>query len=98
MEFKQKHDFSLLTNEAENMVIEELGARLEGDEFKGICTCEDCVLDMAAFALNHLKPVYRVSLLGSMYAHSMGEGEYRKEVGRSVEEAIRKIAANPSHD
>jgi competence protein ComFB len=98
MEFKQMHDFSLLTNEAESMVIEELGTKLGDDEFKSVCTCDDCVLDMAAFALNHLKPVYRVSLLGSMYAHSMGEGDYKKEVTRSVEEAIRKIAANPSHD
>ena len=98
MEFKQKHDFSLLTNEAESMVIEELGARLDDGEFKDVCKCDDCVLDMAAYSLNHLKPIYRVSLLGSMYAHSMGEGEYKAEVTRSVEEAIRKIASNPSHD
>lgn len=98
MEFKRKHDFSLLTNEAESMVIEELGVKLESEEFKDGCACQDCVLDMAAYALNHLKPIYRVSLLGSMYAHSMGEGSYKSEVERSVVEAIRKIRENPSHD
>jgi competence protein ComFB len=98
MEFRQKHDFSLLKNEAENMVVEELGQKLESDEFKDVCACQDCVLDMAAYALNHIKPIYRVSLLGSMYAQSMNEGAYNKEVSRSVDEAIRKIHANPSHD
>jgi competence protein ComFB len=98
MDFKSRHDFSLLKNEAENLVVEELGKKLDEEAFKDVCTCQDCVLDMAAYALNHLRPIYRVSLLGSMYAQSMSEGEYMKEVARSVEEAIRKIAANPSHD
>lgn len=98
MEFKQEHDFSLLANEAENMVIDELGRRLKGGEFDNVCVCHDCVLDMAAYALNHLRPLYRVSLLGSMYAQSMNEGSYKTEVERSVEEAIRKIHENPSHD
>ncbi len=98
MDFSQKHDFSLLVNEAEHLVVEELGKALESEAFADVCQCHDCVLDMAAYALNHLKPVYRVSLLGSMYAHSMGEGSFREEVKKNVEEAVRKIHENPSHD
>jgi competence protein ComFB len=53
---------------------------------------------MAAYALNKLPPLYRVSLLGTMYTHSMDEGDYGLKVASSVREAIKKISANPSHD
>jgi competence protein ComFB len=59
------------------------------------------VLDMAAFALNVLKPVYRVSLLGTMYAHAIeqdSDSGYLQEVRAAVDVAIRKIHANPAHD
>jgi competence protein ComFB len=97
-EFRQKYDFSILVNEGERMVLEELGQRLESGEYTGICSCQDCVLDMAAYALNKLTPLYRVSLLGTMYTHSMDEGDYGLKVASSVREAIKKISANPSHD
>jgi len=96
--FRQKYDFSILVNEGERMVLEELGQRLESGEYPGICSCQDCVLDMAAYALNKLAPLYRVSLLGTMYTHSMDEGDYGLKVASSVREAIKKISANPSHD
>jgi competence protein ComFB len=98
MDFKGRYDFSILVNEAERMVIEGLGESLDSGEYGQICVCQDCVLDMAAYALNKLKPAYRVSLLGTMYSSSMGEGEYGKEIKAAVDEAIRKISANPSHD
>ncbi len=70
MAFRDNYDFGILVNEAERLVEEELGRRLEELGDPGICVCEDCILDMAAFALNSLKPLYRVSLLGTMYAHA----------------------------
>ncbi len=97
-EFKRKYDFSILVNEVERMVLDELGQRLESGEHQGICVCQDCVLDMAAYALNKLPPLYRVSLLGTMYAHSMNEGDYGPKVVAAVKEAIKRISENPSHD
>lgn len=97
MEFREKYDFGILVNEAERLVEEELGRRLEELADPGICVCEDCVLDMAAFALNALKPVYRVSLLGTMYAHALDES-YMNQVRSAVDSAIKKVHANPAHD
>ena len=57
MEFRDRYDFGILVNEAERLVEEELGRRLEELADPSICVCQDCVLDMAAFALNSLKPV-----------------------------------------
>ena len=98
MGIRERYDFGVLVNEAERMVTDELDRRLAELNDPGICTCEDCVPDMAAFALNSLKPIYRVSLLGTMYAHALDQGAYAEEVRRAVDAAISKVHANPSHD
>jgi competence protein ComFB len=97
MGLKDEYDFENLVNEAESLVLKELEAQLP--EHEGICTCQDCVLDMAAYALNNVKPYYRVSLMGTLYARAAtDESAYGKEIHKAVKEAIKKISANPSHD
>lgn len=61
------------------------------------CMCQDCVLDMAAFALNKVKPLYRVSLMGNLYAKALEGSEYESEIAEAVGQAIKKVSANPSH-
>jgi competence protein ComFB len=95
---RDDYDFGVLVNEAERMVEDELERSLAERSDPSICVCQDCVLDMAAFALNSLKPVYRVSLLGTMYAHAMDESEYAALVRTAVDIAITKVHANPAHD
>ena len=89
------YDFSIIKNEAENMVILEMERQLDGSE---VCRCEDCILDIATFALNKVDPRYRVSLMGTIYAHAMEDTEYGLEIKTAVKEAIAKIASNPSHE
>jgi competence protein ComFB len=98
MAFIDDYDFELLINEAEGMVLRELGTQLES--YKGeICRCNDCVVDMAAIALNTVKPLYRFSLLGSLYAAQlMNEKNYADSIQQAVREAIEKVRENPSHD
>jgi len=98
MELRKMYDFSILVNEAERMVIDELDRQLGDAESQGICICEDCVLDMAALALNTVKPLYRVSLLGTLYAHAADGTEYADHIRKAVETAIEKVRKNPSHD
>jgi competence protein ComFB len=98
MAFIDNYDFDLLVNEAEKMVLDELGKQLENYP-KQLCTCNDCVADMAAMTLNSVKPLYRYSLLGSLYAaQAMNEGSYAESVRRAVSAAIEKVRKNPSHD
>jgi len=93
-----KINFELLENEAEKLVIAELDRQLEAYS-DPICMCNECVVDMAAMALNMVKPLYRVSLLGTMYtSHAMDEKEYATTVRDSVFSAIEKVRKNPSHD
>ena len=98
MTFQDRYDFDALVNEAERLVIEELERQLGAPEKAGVCTCQDCIVDMAACALNAVKPVYRVTLLGRMYAKSMDESEYEESVRDAVKVAIEKISKNPAHD
>ena len=98
MAFKDNYDFELLKNEAENLVIQDLGRQLETFP-EPICCCNDCVLDMAAMALNSVKPLYRVSLLGTLYAATaMDQNAYATSVREAVFNAIEKVRKNPSHD
>jgi competence protein ComFB len=98
MAFADQYDFDILVNQAEEKVVEELGRQL--DAFKGeICRCSECVIDMAAVSLNAVKPLYRVSLLGTLYAsQAVNEADYTASLRAAVAKAIEKVRKNPSHD
>lgn len=96
MGLRDDHDFDALVNEAESMVIDALEDAIARSP--GICTCRDCVLDMAACALNSVKPSYRVSLLGSMSTHPDRGGRYATEIRQAVADAVARVQKNRSHD
>ena len=96
MGLRDAYDFDSLVNDAERLVLSEL--EIQVARAKDICTCQDCVLDMAAYALNNVKPLYRVSLMGSVYTRADRQTESAQEIKRAVTEAIRKVKENPSHD
>ena len=98
MAFIDDYGFEQLKNEAEQLVYSELEAQLaEADE--NICRCNDCVMDMAAMALNNVKPVYHFSILGNLYAaEAKNDQVYAETIKQQVAQAIAKVSANPSHD
>jgi len=91
------YDLSILVNDSERMVLEELGYRLDSASVDGLCTCQDCVLDIAVLALNSLKPHYHASLLGTMYAQAESIRGYSDDVKHAVDDAIMKVRAQPRH-
>jgi competence protein ComFB len=98
MAFIDNYNLENLVNEAERLVGEELGRQLESYQGE-ICLCNDCVVDMAAMALNTVKPLYRYSLLGTLWASSaMEDDAYALSIREAVSNAIEKVRANPSHD
>ena len=99
MAFTDKYDFHELKNEAEQIVLQELEKQLDELQDEEFCRCGDCVVDMAAMAFNAVKPIYRFSLLGSLYAaQAMNDGEYAESVKQAVAQAISRVKSNPSHD
>jgi len=99
MAFADNYDFEFLKNESEKLVIEELGRQIEAIEDNAVCRCNTCIVDMAAMALNMVKPLYRVSLLGTQYVSvAMEEKEYADSLKKCVSKAIEKVRKNPAHD
>ena len=98
MAFTDDYDFDLLKNEAENLVVREMELQLKSEP-ESMCRCNECVVDIAAIALNSVKPLYRFSLLGTLYAsQAMTEQSYADSVKSAVSKAIDKVRRNPAHD
>ncbi len=100
MRLKDEIDSDMLINEMENLVIEELGVLLEDDQYADVCRCQDCILDIAAFALNHLRPSYRssLSMKGLLYKPTLHSEIYEKALSQAVRDAIEKVRENPLHE
>lgn len=94
MELRSYVDFEDLVNESERLVIDELGRQLEQPENRGLLNEGDLVRDIAAYALNHVRPMYRVNLLGRLYAKAL-DSEDSDDIRKAVAEAIEKIKTNP---
>ena len=96
MAIRERYDFDSLSNEAEELVVSEIERQVSAHP--ELCTCSECILDIAAYALNKVRPRYRVSLLDSVYVDTEERNEYLKEIRRAVRDGILKVSANPPHD
>ena len=63
------------------------------------CTCDKCKMDIAALALNNLKPQYVVTEKGNVLgrANNMTQ-QYKTDVTLEVTKAIEIVGRNPQHD
>jgi len=88
MALADRYNFEDLVNEAERHVLDELERQM--DE-RGVPDLdEELVQDMAAYALNHVTPLYRVNLLGRLYTQNLSE-EYRAQVTGAVHAAMQRV-------
>ena len=87
MALQDRFDLEDLVNESERLVLDVLEAELGGALDR---VTEEQILDMAAFALNHVQPRYRVNLLGRLYAQNVTDNE-RADVEKAVRSAISKV-------
>ena len=78
MALRDQIDFSVIENEAERLVIDELETQLGED---AATIDEDTLLDIATYALNRVKPLYRVTLLGRLYAQAGGQTDAAGSAG-----------------
>jgi competence protein ComFB len=93
-----EYNFDNLLDEGRRLVIEELKSQLT-DLHHDVCVCNECVVDMAALALNQLPPRYRCSLMGSIYlSDDTSDPVYRKKLKDAVKTAIERVSRNPGHE
>ena len=88
---------SNVINVMEQMVHEKLEELLSKSD---CCKCKQCMDDMRAIALNHLKPKYVSTEAGVLYtrvAASM-EKQSNMDINVAVYNAIDIVSANPHHN
>jgi len=65
---------------------------------KEICTCPQCVADMAAMALNQLKPHYATTVRGAAFLESEQKNlEFVVKVVSAIKGAAEKVKQSPRH-
>lgn len=67
-------------------------------EEMGMCTCEDCVLDVVAYTLNHISPLYTATEKGQLYSKlNSYEMQYGADISATITKACLKVKLNPTH-
>jgi len=67
--------------------------------YKNVCTCEKCLDDVKAKALNNLKPYYITSKKGEVFAeYSSLEMHKHMEIFVEVTKAFEVISKNTNHN
>ncbi len=79
------------------MVWEAIDSVLE--QKPGVCRCEKCRADIAAYALNKLSPHYAVSKLGEVLVKTGSlDRDIHVAILVALTEAVEIVSANPRHE
>lgn len=63
-----------------------------------VCSCPECRLDMAAYALNRLKPKYARTIKGAiLHRFDTSSTQIEAAILSTVVSAINVISAHPNH-
>jgi len=96
MRLEDHYNVELIKNRTEDVVFERIGKLL--DERNDFCRCQECVLDLVAYILNHVKPRYYASLLGPIQPNLDREKRIGIEIDLAIKRGIEKIKKHPHHD
>ena len=96
---KLKHLKGRLNNLTEKSVLEMLQEMLEREEFEDVCKNEDCLLDMATYALNRLPAKYVATSKGEIFSKTEElEQQHSVDVLSVVTRAIKVVSKNAHHN
>ncbi|KXG76787.1 late competence development ComFB family protein [Thermotalea metallivorans] len=66
--------------------------------FPHTCQCEQCLNDIRAIALNHLKPHYIVTEKGELFSRIQEmDIQFETDVMKAIIDAIAIVSKNPRH-
>ncbi|MCY6371419.1 late competence development ComFB family protein [Clostridium ganghwense] len=87
-----------LKNYSEELVDQLLPKTLK--DYKDICKCEKCILDIKAYALNSITPKYIVTDQGEIYTRALNEINKQETINiiKSITKAIEVVSKNPKHE
>ena len=86
-----------LRNLMEDAVEDAINQLLSGKE--NVCHCDRCKLDIAAIALNNLKPKYVVTEKGSLFAKvDILDYQFDVDLIKEVTKAAKIVGNEPQHE
>ncbi len=92
---KLKEIRTRLKNHTEEIVLNMLQELLNKDEYNDICTSEECLLDMATYALNRLPAKYVATEKGEVYTKTEElEQQHSVDILSVVTRAIKVVNEN----
>jgi competence protein ComFB len=95
MKLKERYSLANLANRTEDLVFEEIERLIEAGT--DMCTCEECVTDLAAWTLNHAAPRYSTSLLAPLTPDPGRERQLRVQIDLAIAAGIKKLKQHPHH-
>jgi competence protein ComFB len=63
-----------------------------------VCRCEECALDLVAYALNRVTPRYSTSLLEPLAPDPALERRIRLEIDLALAAGVKRLKEHPHHD
>lgn len=87
----------MLKNLMEDIVENVLPSVLK--KYPEVCTCQKCILDIKAIALNKLKPQYTATENGQVYIKAANELnlQFKSDVTKELSQAIEIVRNSPRH-
>lgn len=69
------------------------------EDYKDLCSCSECIEDIKAITLNHLRPYYVATEKGEVYT-KVNELviQFRTDVVKEAVMAIEIVCKNPRHE
>jgi len=95
MNLTDRYNLDTLGNRTQEMVYEAIERMIEGGV--DMCTCEECVTDLAAWTLNHATPRYYTSLLAPLNPDPVRENKMRVEIELALAAGLKKLAQHRHH-
>ncbi len=96
MKLSEQYNLVNLTNRSADLVFKRVERFLEENE--DFCHCEECVLDLIAFTLNHVSPIYETSLLAPLQPNRARIKKVQVEIDLALQAGLKRVTENPHHE
>jgi competence protein ComFB len=95
MRLEQEYNLDQVRNRSADLVIARVEQLLA--EEHDMCRCEQCVLDLVAWALNHVSPQYGASMLEPLSPNPDQVRKVQIEIELAIEQGLKRVRARPGH-
>ena len=90
-----RYHLDRIRNRSAEMVHDAVERLLEGSS--ELCHCEECALDLVAYALNRVTPRYSTSLLEPLAPDPALERRIRVEIDLALASGVKRLKEHPHH-